>query len=144
MTALLVAGMFFTGSGATLAVISDSGSAAQVQYPDTTTTAPGGELPAQQQGGEQPGGNEVLGESFGGGEAPAEEGGGGVLGDTASGGSAPASGAPAAVEATRQLEIEGGDELPFTGFAAIPILIIGIVMLAMGMTMRRTLGRSQA
>src|SRR4051812_7511478 len=44
-TALLVTGMFFTGSGATLAVISDSDSAADVQYPDTTppptTTPPG-------------------------------------------------------------------------------------------------------
>src|SRR3954451_9575332 len=35
-TSLLVAGMFFTGSGATLAVISDSTSAGVVQYPETT------------------------------------------------------------------------------------------------------------
>lgn len=138
-TALVVTGMFFTGSGATLAVISDSVSAAQVQYPDTVVTAPaggGGDTP--------PGGGEVLGESFAGGEAPAGENGSGVLGDTAEGGSAPsgAGSAPTAVAATRQLEIQGGDELPFTGFAAIPVLILGIVALAMGMTMRRTLGRT--
>ena len=154
-TALLVTGMFFTGSGATLAVISDTGSAAQVQYPETPLpTTGGGSQPTQQEGGgsqptQQQGGagaapqSEVLGESFGGGKAPtggANE----VLGDTAEGGSAPAGDAPAAVEATRQLEIEGGDELPFTGFAAIPILIAGIVMLAFGMTMRRALGRTTA
>lgn len=135
-TALLVAGMFFTGSGATLAVISDTGSAAQVQYPETPTA---GELPTQQGGGGQ---TEVLGENFGGGNAPAGEGGASVLGDNASGGGDSA--APAAVEATRQLALEGGDELPFTGFAAIPVLIAGIVMLAFGMTMRRTLARSEA
>src|SRR3954470_14420625 len=78
-TSLLVAGMFFTGSGATLAVISDSGSAGGVQYPETTgpettpTTTPTptdtttSETPA-------PSGNEVLGENFSGGQpqAPAQ------------------------------------------------------------------------
>src|SRR3954462_1397157 len=39
-TSLLVAGMFFTGSGATLAVISDSGSAGVVQYPESTVPTP--------------------------------------------------------------------------------------------------------
>ena len=145
-TALLVAGMFFTGSGATLAVISDTGSAAQVQYPETPLpTAGGGEQPTQQQGGEgsQPGSGEVLGESFGGGgEAPAQ-GGSEVLGDSAAGGS-DAGEAPASAQATRQLELEGGDELPFTGFAAIPLLIVGILMLAFGMTMRRTVARTEA
>ena len=137
-TALLVAGMFFTGSGATLAVISDTGSAAQVQYPETPTAA---EQPTQQGGG---GETEVLGENFGGGNAPADEGGAGVLGDNAAGGGDNSGAAPAAVEATRQLELQGGDELPFTGFAAIPVLIAGILMLAFGMTMRRTLARNEA
>src|SRR3954469_2109875 len=78
-TSLLVAGMFFTGSGATLAVISDSGSAGVVQYPETSVPTPtpeqtvaptqeqGGNAPAtQEQPAQAPGGQEVLGERFGG------------------------------------------------------------------------------
>ena len=75
-TSLLVAGMFFTGSGATLAVISDSGSAGVVQYPETSVPTPtpeqtvaptqeqGGNAPAtqEQQPAEAPAGQEVLGE----------------------------------------------------------------------------------
>ena len=38
---------------------------------------------------------------------------------------------------TRQAEANGGDELPFTGFAAVPILIGGIALLAGGLVLRR-------
>ena len=38
---------------------------------------------------------------------------------------------------TRQVEASGGDELPFTGFAAVPILLGGIALLAAGLVMRK-------
>lgn len=153
-TSLLVAGMFFTGSGATLAVISDSQSAGVVQYPQTTVplttnqTPPAGEkAPEQAQGGQ-----EVLGESFSGGKNPEQTGGNEVLGERAAGGSAPAAdqggedaAAPAAVQESRQLGTSGGgDELPFTGFAAIPVLLAGILMLSTGIALRRTMRRDEA
>src|SRR3954453_2283449 len=53
-TSLLVAGMFFTGSGATLAVISDSTSAGVVQYPETTVPTPS---PCTENGGGTTGGD---------------------------------------------------------------------------------------
>ncbi len=38
---------------------------------------------------------------------------------------------------TRQVEANGGDELPFTGFAAVPILIGGIALMGGGLVLRR-------
>lgn len=38
---------------------------------------------------------------------------------------------------TRQVEASNGDELPFTGFAAIPILVGGMALLAGGLVLRR-------
>jgi hypothetical protein len=40
-------------------------------------------------------------------------------------------------QATRQLESDDGNELPFTGYAAIPVLLIGLGLLAFGLIMRR-------
>ncbi len=42
-----------------------------------------------------------------------------------------------AAQPTRQTEAGGDDELPFTGFAAVPILIGGIALLAGGLVLRR-------
>ena len=163
-TSLLVAGMFFTGSGATLAVISDSGSAGVVQYPESSVPTPtqttGTTTPTQTtQNTTTPGGNEVLGENFSGGQpqqqtAPATQPGSNeVLGARTGGGSLPSkkasapakAAAPAAVQANRQLGNNGGGkELPFTGFAAIPVLLIGILMLSTGIALRRTMRRNEA
>lgn len=41
---------------------------------------------------------------------------------------------------TRQLEVNGDDELPFTGFAAIPILVGGIALMGGGIALRRRTG----
>ncbi|HEV2774411.1 MAG TPA: hypothetical protein VGV90_02360, partial [Solirubrobacteraceae bacterium] len=43
----------------------------------------------------------------------------------------------AAAQAPRQLEAAGGSDLPFTGFAAIPMLLGGIALLATGLVVRR-------
>ena len=78
-------------------------------------------------------------------------GGGGVLGDQDSGsGEAPEQnngGGPVAgeedndVQPARQVEAgANNDELPFTGFAAIPVLIGGIALLSAGLVLRRRTG----
>src|SRR5829696_5510778 len=76
----------------------------------------------------------------------------GVLGEEESGGPAAGDVLPAgaqeengAVQPTRQVEAGaqsgGGDEqLPFTGFAAIPILLGGVALLSTGLVMRRRTG----
>ncbi len=43
----------------------------------------------------------------------------------------------AGAQPTRQVEASGGDELPFTGFAAVPILIGGIALMGGGLVLRR-------
>lgn len=49
---------------------------------------------------------------------------------------------PAAVaQPSRQVEAGGGGKIPFTGYAAIPTLLIGIALLAMGLILR---GRSDS
>ena len=72
----------------------------------------------------------------------------GVLGEDESGGPAagtddtPAGGEDDAVQPARQVEAgvqaAGGEEqLPFTGFAAIPILLGGVALLTTGLVLRR-------
>jgi hypothetical protein len=118
--AMLVFGGLLSTSGGALAVsgfTSQQGNAAQGQY--------GGV-----QGEEDDQG--VLGEEeSGGGSAPTENSGGG--GPT---------------QPTRQVEAgaqsSGGDELPFTGFAAIPILLGGVGLLTAGLVLRRRTGDDAA
>lgn len=40
-------------------------------------------------------------------------------------------------QTTRQVEATGGGSLPFTGFAAIPVLLAGLGLLSVGLVMRR-------
>lgn len=98
---ILAMGLLTSGTGATLAVISESGSAAQVQYPDlepNQTVDP-----------------DVLG------------------GDPT----------PAPVQEEQQVASSGGGELPFTGFLAIPLLVVGVLFLVAGGVMRSRTGRDE-
>ena len=113
--AMLVFGGLLSTSGGALAVsgfTSQQGNAAQGQY--------GGV-----QGEEDEGDQGVLGEDEAGG-GPVEEDSGGPT------------------QPTRQVEAgaqdTGGDELPFTGFAAIPILLGGVGFLTAGLVLRRRTG----
>jgi hypothetical protein len=113
---MLVLGMLLSTAGAGLAVsgFSQSGNAAEVQYGTPPT-----------------GGQEVLGDEDQG------QGGQDVLGEEDEGGSAPS----APVQPSRQVESgAGSSQLPFTGFAAIPILIGGIALLTIGLVLRRRTG----
>jgi hypothetical protein len=94
---ILAMGLLTSGTGATLAVISESGSAAQVQYPDLKpkeSVDPG-----------------VLGSDPGGSDVQEEE-----------------------------QVATGGSELPFTGFLAIPLLLVGVVFLVTGGMLRSRAG----
>lgn len=44
---------------------------------------------------------------------------------------------PDRAQETRQLQADDGGELPFTGYAAIPVLLAGLALLGAGLVMRR-------
>ena len=142
MMAMLVFGLLMSGTGAGLAItgLSSSGDASVAQYGPPKTDEQG-TLPTSTSGGSDcdANGDGVISPS----EAAAE-GCGGVAGEDDKGDTitpAPATDTPTAREEaaqpTRQTEASGGDELPFTGFAAVPILIGGIALLAGGLVLRR-------
>lgn len=128
---MLVLGFAFSGAGVGLAVTgldSQSASPADLQYDrkddtsKTPTLAPTEQAPAA--------GNEVAGDTDEG-TSP------GVAGDSDDQGGNAVAGAEDAQE-TRQLGAEaGGEELPFTGFAAIPVLLMGLALLTAGFMLRR-------
>ena len=86
----------------------------------------------------------ISGFADGGGQAAATQydngdDGGGVLPDSddengGGGGSSP----EASVQPARQFESTNGGSLPFTGFAAIPVLVLGLGLLSAGLIVRRT------
>ena len=132
---MLVFGMLLSTAGAGLAISGVSGNAAQSTYPTptptTTTTAKSSPTPA---------GGGVLGaEDQGAGNNVSPE-------DTGGGGTAPAGGVGGnGTQPSRQVEAgstAGGKSLPFTGFAAIPILFGGLVLLGSGLVLRSRAGQN--
>jgi hypothetical protein len=126
--ATLVVGMLLSTTGASLAI---SGFASSNDKASVAQYGPGDD-----QGDEDQGGEGVLGEeensSPGGGTQGENNGGGGN-------GVQPARQFEAGTQAT------GGDQqLPFTGFAAIPILLGGVALLATGLVLRRRAGDGPA
>jgi hypothetical protein len=116
ITFMLVFGFAFSGAGVGLAVTGISGgdvTSAQQQYPtERPIVSP----------------EEDLG---GGGEGPT------VRGETEEDGPSVA-GEESDVQVNRQLGAQQAeDELPFTGFAAIPVLLLGIALLVSGLVLRR-------
>jgi hypothetical protein len=137
---MLVFGFAFSGAGTGLAVqsLDQNTTPAEAQYgpkpttdktPDTPTTPGTPTSPDGPSGGgvnpttdEEPG--EVLDE-------------GGVAGEQAGGENAPTTPASEDVQVARQTGVqESGDSLPMTGFAAIPVLLIGIALLVGGFVLR--------
>ena len=118
---MLVLGMLLSTAGAGLAVSGLAGqdNASTAQYGTSTPTGGGGVL-----GGEDSG-NDVLPEDNTGG------------GDTSPSGSA--------VQPARQVEAGAttNSSLPFTGFAAVPVLLGGIALLSVGLVLRRRTGEQR-
>ena len=115
ITAALVAGLLMSFSGVALGIsgISSSGSASTAQY-----TQPGSQTPA----GEQiPGGTTTP-------TTP-------TISSPGSPGNE--SSTPASVKATKQVASSPIREIPFTGFLAIPVLVIGMALLVTGALLRR-------
>jgi hypothetical protein len=123
VTALLATGALMSSTGAAVGVtaLSTTDDASQAQYGpvETTTTATTPPAAVAPQGDTLGGGDEGAGPSSG------------VLSATDE--SAPG----AEAQPARQLESSGGDTLPFTGYAAIPLLLAGLALLACGLVLRR-------
>jgi hypothetical protein len=120
---MLVLGMCFSTAGAGLAItgLAGNNNASVAAYPGASVTP---------QGGPSPGGGGVLGEE--------DQGAGNNVSPEESGGGTNPSGG--GTQPSRQVEAgaeTGGNELPFTGFAAIPILFGGLVLLGSGLVLRR-------
>jgi hypothetical protein len=128
---MLVLGMLLSTAGAGLAVtgFSESGNAAEVQYPDTVTPPPP-ETVKPPAAVKPPDSVAVLGDE------DQSQGGQDVLPEEDKSGNAPT----ARVQPLRQVESGSATTLPFTGFAAIPILIGGIALLTIGLVLRRRTG----
>ncbi|MDQ3586727.1 MAG: hypothetical protein M3375_00005 [Actinomycetota bacterium] len=120
--AILMLGLFTGGTGTTLALQGNSGNAAQVQYPQQTPPPPNGTVLGQEQGPEQDGG--VLGTEQGNGGGPGP-------------GATQSSEGP--VQSNRQVvATKGGSELPFTGLAAVPLIVLGLGLIATGTMLYRS------
>jgi hypothetical protein len=111
---MLVLGMLLSTTGAGLAVTGLSGKNASIAEYGTPT-----------------GGNGVLGDQdTGSGTQPEENNGGGNAPDTSTN-----------TQPARQVEAGANNsKLPFTGFAAIPVLLGGIALLSAGLVLRRRTG----
>ena len=142
--AMLVTGMLFSTAGAGLALSGGGSNASMEQYAECTPTPTGTVAPTDTQGGSQGNGNtggEVCEE---GGVLPAEEShpGNNKTPATEEGGVSPAEEAQSTPAQPTQPERQaaaaaGTSQLPFTGFAAIPVLLGGLALLTGGLILRR-------
>jgi hypothetical protein len=137
-TALLIAtGLIFTGGGASLAVsgLASDTTAVKAQYaPPATPPAPGVTV----QGGTATSPAPTPTTTTDDGDDVGVQGETDTSPDPSLGGSAGEQDQQAAQSAPQQVVASsGGDELPFTGFAAIPIVVIGAMLIAAGALLRR-------
>jgi hypothetical protein len=115
--AMLVLGMGLSTTGGALAVsgLSSGDNAGVAQYGAAPAPSPTSGVLGQENAGEEEQGATLPEQEA---EAPAQQ-------------------PTRQVEAGAQEQAQGGEELPFTGFAAIPILVGGVALLAGGLVLRR-------
>jgi len=134
ITSMLVVGVLLSAMGG--AGIADEQSASRAQYgkQEPTVAVPAGENPVPAAAGTagqvQSAPTPTLVP-----EPPQSE----VAGEVAEDEVAPARKADPAddVEPAAQVAADGDEQLPFTGFAAIPVLLAGLALLATGLVLRR-------
>jgi hypothetical protein len=146
IVAMVAFGMLFSTAGAGLAVsgiASDTNNASVAQYgtptptptatPCTNSTSNSSTSAASEECAPTPTPT-ATNTTPEGGVLPAEE-----TNNAPAGGTAPAEDTtpPAATQPTRQVEATAGSQLPFTGFAAIPVMLGGIALLTGGLVLRR-------
>ena len=129
ITAILMLGLLTGGTGTTLALSGGGSNASQVQYPrevQPRETQPQGTQPQETQPPETQPRDQVLGTQQGGGE-----GGGQVLGSTQA--------SPDSVQSGQQVAAtQGGSNLPFTGLAAVPLIVLGLGLIVTGTMLYRS------
>ena len=118
---MLVVGMLMSTAGAGLAIVGGGSNASVAQYGKTTTPPPPTTPPPS---------NEVLGD---------QDSGQGTQPTTTNGGT-PKKGVQPARQVEAGATAGSTGNLPFTGFAAVPILLGGIVLLSVGLVLRRRTG----
>jgi hypothetical protein len=139
MMLVIAAGFMLSTTGAGLAISgsSSSGSAAESQYTPAGVEEHSGNHSENQgvKGAATKGGNDCSGNG--------SNGGGGNSGANGSNCNEPAETEPAPAEvevapvpAEQQAVVSSGSSLPFTGFVAIPLLIIGVLMVVGGAMLR--------
>jgi hypothetical protein len=135
VTALLATGALMSSGGAALGVsaLSTDLNASSAQYgtpppppppPPPTPVSPPAPAPPPPPAGE------VLGSTPPPPSAPESN----VASEQAT---SPSAAPSASVQAPRQLEASTGNELPFTGYASIPMLLVGLALLVSGLVLRR-------
>jgi hypothetical protein len=134
LTCLLVAGFMLSTTGATLAITgsSGSGSAASNQYeqPQNEAGTHG------TKGVEEHGGKCTEGGGNGGNAGGNDAGENGKNCNEPATTLAPEVEVAAAPAAEQQAVVSSGSSLPFTGFVAIPLLVIGVGLILVGATLR--------
>jgi hypothetical protein len=139
MMLVIAAGFMLSTTGAGLAISgsSSSGSAAESQYTPAGVEEHGGHHSENQgvKGAATKGGNDCSsnGSNGGGGNSGAN---GSNCNEPAETEPAPAEVEVAPVPAEQQAVVSSGSSLPFTGFVAIPLLIIGVLMVVGGAMLR--------
>ena len=125
LVAVLALGVFMSGTGATLAVsgFANTGSASSAQYPEEKHHKPHHIVEAADAAGSE--------------SCSGAEGNG-----SGSGSGSNSNCAEVETEAVQQVAVTGsGSSLPFTGFIAIPVLIVGLGLLGAGVAMRMRVRR---
>lgn len=153
MTLLIAFGIFLSGTGATLAMqgnaVNASQSSSDGQYVtnnDDDDNDDGGKKndddDEDDDNGDEPPSIGVAPSSTGGGQSPSGDEPDLAVAPTSASGGKPrpavaGEGDEPRVQAARQQAETGGEpELPFTGLAAVPILLAGVAMLASGLVLR--------
>jgi hypothetical protein len=135
ITSMVVMGLVFSGTGGALALSGSSGdiNAAQAEYcqpgntppPCGETLAPPPAPLSQSEEPLTPEADDTL-------EGETRDDVAGVTDEGGSGG-----GGSETLQPLRQIENQSDDDLPFTGYAAIPLILVGLMLLAGGLLLRR-------